>query len=235
MNPCGRQQKVLSDFFELLRRSPRGDGIFNPWWENDTEYDLDTSAPDTRRRNLRHYILERKDVARHLLLAEAMGYQGGHFTGIPMTSERILLGGLKERGLLPAHVVATIRPERTSRPDLKPRGFTEPTATIVWTEILRAGDPADFILWNAFPWHPYDPRRGPLSNRTPTVAEIREGAGILRARIDMARVETSATLGKKARRLTDEMGIGTCNLRHPASGGASRFRRQFFRYVNATR
>jgi hypothetical protein len=54
-----------------------------------------------------------------------------------------------------------------------PHGFSEPTATIIWSTPLRLGMAADhFVLWNAFPWHSFDARRGMLSNRTPTNAEL---------------------------------------------------------------
>ena len=47
-------------------------------------------------------------------------------------------------------------------------GFTEPTATIVWkqmVDVLRVS-PTNFVLWNAFPFHPYSENKI-LSNRKP--------------------------------------------------------------------
>ena len=45
----------------------------------------------------------------------------------------------------------------------------EPTCTVVWKSVCEAGlDPRMVILWNAFPWHPYKPEKGMLSNRTPS-------------------------------------------------------------------
>lgn len=221
----------LKSFIELLRDAPSTKGVFNPWWEEDHENDISDRAPGIRRRQLFHYILERKERARHLVLAEAMGYQGGHFTGIPMTSERILLGKMEEKGISPGHVLTTVRPQRTSGPDVKPDGFSEPTATIVWGELVKK-EPRDYILWNAFPWHPYNPAIGFLSNRPPASAELLTGIVPLRALLNLTRVKTVLTLGTAAKKLTDTMGIEANHLRHPASGGAARFREQFGRYIS---
>ncbi|MHB8109058.1 MAG: uracil-DNA glycosylase [Syntrophorhabdaceae bacterium] len=228
-------KKGLKDFIELLRDSPSAKAVFNPWWETDREHDINDRAPGIRRSQLFHYILERGESARYLLLAEAMGYQGGHFTGIPMTSERMLLGKMKGRGICPGHVLTSARPQRTSRPDLKPDGFSEPTATIVWGEIIKRGDPRDFILWNAFPWHPYDFATGFLSNRSPTTAELTQGVAPLMALLNMTRVKSIAALGIAAKKLADIMGIEAHHLRHSASGGASLFREEFDQYISRLR
>ena len=66
-------------------------GVFNPWREYAPAYDIGPQAPDIRSANLRRY-LELRQQAHYLFIAEALGYQGGHFSGIAITSERILLG-----------------------------------------------------------------------------------------------------------------------------------------------
>src|SRR5215469_10596455 len=78
-------------FIRLLKRSPAG-AVFNPWWEVDGQNDIGRIAPIVRRRQLSAYLQQRLGHAKIAIIGEALGYRGGHFTGIPMTSERILLG-----------------------------------------------------------------------------------------------------------------------------------------------
>ncbi len=204
----------------------RSAAVFNPWGESDPLNDLDLQGPAIRRRQLTAYLQERIGRAKILLVAEAIGYQGGHFSGIPMTSERLLLGGLRRKGIEPQDVFH-ISPQRTSAPAVKPEGFAEPTATIVWGFFKDAGlDPRSVVLWNAFPWHPYDPDKGLLSNRTPSDAELVAGHMVLRQMIDLGQFETLIAVGRKSAAQLAELGIAACEVRHPANGGAGKFRSQ---------
>jgi hypothetical protein len=216
-------------FMKLLKDSPAGP-VFNPWHHRDPLHDAAPGAPAIRRTQLASYIEERQK-ATVILLAEALGYQGGHFSGIPMTSERLLLGHLRHKGLEPGMVFAG-QPRRTSRVDVKADGFTEPTATIVWGAMHDLGvDPRDVILWNAFPWHPYKPGKGLLSNRTPTDDEVMLGRPVLMALSAYAPQARILAVGQKSAGLLAAMGITAPALRHPANGGAGQFRAQFARVV----
>ncbi|HEX3420068.1 MAG TPA: uracil-DNA glycosylase [Candidatus Udaeobacter sp.] len=153
-------RKQLDNFVQLLKASPFG-AVFNPWWQIDEENDIGRIAPSIRRQQLRGYMQERLERVNLVVIGEALGYRGGHFSGIPMTSERMLLR--KQQ-----NIVAGIKPRRTSKPGVCSDGFSEPTATIVWDALLKIGVlPNEFVLWNAFPWHSFDLRRGLLSNRAP--------------------------------------------------------------------
>src|SRR6478752_7718373 len=83
-------RKQLDKFLRLLKASPSG-AVFNPWWQIDEENDIGPTAPAIRRKQLRSYLQERLANARFAIVGEALGYRGGHFSGIPMTSERLLL------------------------------------------------------------------------------------------------------------------------------------------------
>src|SRR6266481_8640720 len=84
-------RKQLDKFLRLLRASPSG-AVFNPWWQIDEENDIGPHSPAIRRKHLTVYFRERLGKARLAIVGEALGYRGGHFSGIPMTSERMLLG-----------------------------------------------------------------------------------------------------------------------------------------------
>ncbi|MBQ5344040.1 MAG: uracil-DNA glycosylase, partial [Acidaminococcaceae bacterium] len=71
-----------------MYRAPR---VFNPWREYEPGLDIGPEAPQIRYGNLQRY-LELRCNAHYLFIAEGLGYQGGRFSGMAMTSERILLG-----------------------------------------------------------------------------------------------------------------------------------------------
>ena len=214
----------LDRFLRLLKKSPSG-AVFNPWWEVDAQNDIGPNAPVIRRKQLSLYLRERLENARLAIIGEALGYRGGHFSGIPMTSERMLLG--KQPIIL-----AGIKPRRTSKPNICGDGFSEPTATIVWGALLKTGVLQDeFVLWNAFPWHPFDPRRGLLSNRMPNKSEQLSGRPVLKAFLELFPCEQVVALGKIAAAQLKELGVAAHCIRHPASGGAKLFRQQIARVV----
>ena len=218
----------ISRFISRLTESPSPDDVFNPWGDVDEDNDMGPQSPDIRRKHLRHFLEFRLETVKHLIIGEAVGYQGGHFSGIPMTSERILLGFQKERGIHPEDILPGLKPRRTSKSDRMPLGFSEPTATIVWGTILNSGSKPDrFVVWNAFPWHPYDPEKGMLSNRKPKTKEMVRCMSILKTFVNLFPDTTVIAMGKVAEEWLGRLGIRCHPVRHPARGGAKAFRRQF--------
>ena len=206
--------------------------VFNPWSSRDSRHDATTAAPEIRARQLKAYLLERLETARLLLVAEAAGYQGAKFSGIAMTSERILLGHLAARGIAP-HAVLAIPAERSSGAAIKPQGFNEPTATVVWGTLLGAGvDSRAWVNWNAFACHPHRPGE-PLSNRTPTRGELQAGQAILRRFLDLFPRAAVVALGRHADHALDLLEVSHRAVRHPSMGGAARFRAEILEIVGA--
>lgn len=211
------------DRFVAQLRAFSAPNVFNPWADFDPLHDASRAAPAIRGHQLAAYLSERASRARLLLVAEAAGYQGAKFSGIAMTSERILLGHLAARGIAPRDVIR-LPPERTSRPVEKPLGFNEPTATVVWSTLLGAGiDPRDWVNWNAFACHPHRPGE-PLSNRTPTRTELEAGRALLRCFLQLYPRTEVVALGRHAAHSLGLLEVPHRAVRHPSMGGAARFR-----------
>ena len=204
-----REMHKIKLFIEDLS-SYHSKNVFNPWGDFDPDYDI--SASRTIRRNqLSQYLIQRLESARILVIAEACGYQGGHFTGIAMTCERMILN---------------FHPTITSKMILgkKGKGFNEPTDTIVWNSILNCGlSPTDFILWNIFPFHPYKKNKM-LSNRTPSDKELEIGLEYTRKLLKLTGPLPIYAVGKKSEHTLQNAGFKVTGLRHPANGGATLFR-----------
>ena len=227
--------KLLDSFLHLLKKSPAG-AVFNPWWQVDEQNDAARIAPAIRRNQLRAYLQKGLGKVKLTIIGEALGYRGGHFTGIPMTSERILLGKKKDSGIHPEQVFSGIQPRQTSKPEKYQDGFSEPTATIVWGTLLKLGlKPEQFVLWNAFPWHSFDPHRGLLSNRMPNKAEQQAGRPVLMAFLKLFPCKEMVALGKIAAAQLEQLGVNAHCIRHPASGGAKLFREQIAKIAKGLR
>lgn len=197
--------------------------VFNPWSEHDADADASRRAPQIRADQLSRYLAERVAHADLLLIAEAAGYQGAKFSGCAMTSERMLLGHLHAKGINPQDILSGPI-VRTSRSSLRPLGFNEPTATVVWSTLLGAGlAPRSWVNWNAFAFHPH--REGDrLSNRTPGNAELHAASDCLRAFLEIFPRCTVVAVGAQCARTLDSFGVAYSAVRHPSMGGATRFR-----------
>ena len=225
---------AIGNFLTLLKDSPPG-AVFNPWWQADDKNDIGENALGIRRKQLRAYLGDRLGKVRLAIVGEALGYRGGHFTGIPMTSERILLGRNKNVGIGAKQFFSDIVACRTSKQEICRDGFSEPTATIVWSSLLKLGiKPTEFVLWNAFPWHSFDPDERLLSNRTPTRSERAAGLPVLKAFLKLFPCDQVVALGRIATAQLEATDVDASRLRgirHPASGGAKLFRKQIAEVV----
>ena len=197
-----------SGFFRSLSRVS-GPHTFNPWTDYDASTDISSSAPRERRERLRAHLSKR---ARYILIGEAAGYQGCKVSGIPFTSERLLL-----EGTIPRVDIGGRRLSTRARP------WSEPSATTVWGTLRTLECAETTLLWNAYPWHPHRPGVA-QSNRTPTPAERRSGVPVLEALLAAFPGVRCFAVGRNAEASLAEVGVAATPLRHPSMGGAPAFR-----------
>jgi len=206
---------ALDEFLSALR-GPAPVGLFNPWIDSDVTTDIGLDAVPARTRRLSAHLAGNIS---YLLIGEAAGYQGCKVSGIPFTSERLILEGQIPRIAVP--------PGRLSS---RTRPWSEPSATTVWKTLHALGIAAQTALWNACPWHPCRPDV-PHSNRTPTSAERQAGKPALDALLRLLPEVRIFAVGRNAESSLAELGVSAIPLRHPSMGGAREFSLQLQRAV----
>ena len=169
-----------------------------------------------RRENLRLYLRALAGRgASVLLLLEAPGYRGCRLTGVPVTSRKVLLGGIPELKLFG---------RESGYQDVSDPGFErvygEQSATILWSTLAELK--ALPVIWNTYPFHPQKAGQ-PLSNRRPRRAEIELGGYYLRRLLDMWQFEQIIAVGRVAQEALLAQGLDCQMVRHPAHGGKKDF------------
>ena len=197
--------------------------VFNQYATSESEAtsDSETSAAETsaseanaiRRSNLRLY-LDQMTAARPalLLVGEAPGYRGCRLTGVPFTSEAILLDDqIWSFGRQAGYQKTTETTTATK----------EATATMVWSAVAGIWPPP--LMWNAFPFHPHRPGQ-PMSNRRPPKSELLLGAEFLSGLLALFPLTTVAAVGRSAAAALALAGQRDYHkLRHPSHGGKAAF------------
>ena len=162
------------------------------------------------RNNLTLYLKRMCELKpKFLLVGEAPGHKDCRWSGIPFTSEKILVENSffgKEKGY-------------------KVRDFASPeseaTSTIVW-ECLKKVKTVP-LMWNAFPFHPYS-NDNAESNRTPSKKELVIGKEILLKLIEIYGIEEGNIIpvGNKAGEILKDFNT-RFRLTHPSHGGKESF------------
>lgn len=218
---------AASNFVCNLQAFPAMPAVFNPWRDVDPVHDLGARSPEIRSIQLERYLAERTGKARVLLIAEALGYRGGHFSGIAMTSERMLLGNMCDQGIAADDVIlgGGARTSSISR-RIPAAGSTESTATVVWGALKSAGiDTREVVLWNSFAAHPMRGAGMWLTNRKPSDPELLAARPLLEQFLALFPGTQTLAVGNVAKDILDAMGLPVAaKLRHPANGGAMEFR-----------
>ena len=153
-------EKKIDEFIERLSAEQVGNLVENIY-ENEAQ-----------RENLRLYLkLLCKNKPTYMLVGEAPGYKGCGITGIPFTDENEMKNnlGTSQNGYF---LMDESNPQR------------ENSAGIIWQAIRAKGGNQIPLLWNAYPYHPFE-KSGKDSNRKPNAAELQVGKKYLEELIDI--------------------------------------------------
>jgi uracil-DNA glycosylase len=183
--------------------------MFNPWSQN-CETETEPQAFIARKERLKAHLL--CSETKLLIIGEAPGYQGCRYSGVAFTSERLLMEGQIPR----------LRYLKGNRLTDRRLPWSEPSATIVWKGLKEHELENETVLFNSVPWHPMG--ECAHSNRTPTSEEQKVGNYYLKMFLSLYENVTIAALGKVASNNLTTLGVAHTALRHPANGGATKFR-----------
>jgi len=204
-----QKQHLIDRFVEAVSQ-PSYPSMHNPWRDR-CHTDLDSAAAEIRQGRLRNHLLTPNPQL--LIIGEAPGYQGCRYSGLAFTSERLLMERVIPRmsGLDGGRITDRQKP------------WSEPSATIVWKALYEKGLARSTVLFNAVPWHP-EGKRGIHSNRTPTTEEKQHGLQYLKDLLEIYPGVPVAALGNTASETLAALEVKHTKLRHPANGGATKFR-----------
>lgn len=200
----------IAEFLQLLAKVPSGAGQFDPWQSTSHDDACSEAAASRRDRLRRHLTAERVDF---LAIGECPGYAGARVSGMAFTSEALLLDGAIPRVAVNARLTTRHLP------------WSEPSARIMWEILYRHGIAETTLLWNVAPVHAHRPGE-PLSNRTPTAAEIEAGRPLVECLVRHHPQARVLAIGGKSAALLGRMGIEHVALRHPAYGGKPELEKQ---------
>lgn len=225
------RHNLAAAFVKMVSDHATPENVINPWKDYVDGYDIGPQAVEIRRDHLLRYLTPRTCVARFILIAEAVGYQGARFSGVPLTSERMVTGN--HPFVKPPMIFGGGPGVRTSLPNLPKLnrmqaayGFSEPTASIVWKAVLASGQwaPTDFIFWNIYPFHPFKSRQDMMTNRTPTSAELSVGMRVAKELFNLSPGAEIVAIGRKAAETLMLHHVNHLSVPHPANGRANLFR-----------
>lgn len=195
------------------------------------------AANAIRRDNLRNYLICMAHISPNIvLIGEAPGFRGCRLTGVPFTSEYLLL----DRDLNEWMTSQATREEATGtaynwpcfqKTEENASPSKEATATIVWETLIKLD--CYPLLWNAFPFHPHKPEI-PNSNRRPGVYELAIGGPLLKELLSLFEPVTIIAVGRTAARSLQKLGLEAEPVRHPAHGGKVDFVRGMTELVSSS-
>jgi hypothetical protein len=192
--------------------------VFNPWGECDPIDRMQSPAEARLSRLAQHF-----DVSpRFILVGEAPGFKGCHFSGIPFADEKLILDREVPR-VTAAGRLTTL-----------PSPLSEDSSKRVWQVLKELKIEDSVVLWNAFPWHPHYPGH-PCLNRTSAAEELRRGLSVLREVRALFPEAKMIPVGNRAEDALKKLCVALPRVPHPANrrGGMAPFRNELRARVEA--
>lgn len=208
---------AISAFIDRLAKTPPPPDACNMYFEPGEPSDI-------RKNNLRLYLEEmQRRKPDSLIVGEAPGYQGHRWSGVSFCSEYIILNGVPKAGMFGR--------EKGYRKTAEwEKVWKEPSATIVWGALAEVKNLP--LIWAAYPFHPFK-GDNQFTNRTPRNEELKLGESFLRELIQIFKIKRIIAVGNKAELTLTNLGYTVPKIRHPANGGATKFREGIRKYFNA--
>jgi uracil-DNA glycosylase len=199
--------KKLEEFIEELALTEVTPNVYN-------QYSYECVENKIRRENLHIYLKKMHKLKPEIMLVgEAPGYRGCRLTGVPFTSEHLLMNNMKGLELFGREAGYKLAVE-------KDKLLKEATATIIWETLIKHEIMA--LAWNAFPFHPHKKDDGE-SNRAPLNKELLIGEKPLLKMLEMFNIKKVVAVGNKAEQTLNKLNISCHKVRHPAQGGKNDF------------
>lgn len=201
---------MIQEIIERLGSASTDADAFN-------QYALDGNINNRiRRSNLKNYLDIMLDISpKYMIVMEAPGYRGCRLTGVPVTSRRILLEGIRSLKLF-----GTEQGFQNVDDDGFENIYGEQSATIVWSTL--ANIQCIPLIWNTYPFHPHR-RDQPRTNRRPRKSETRVGINFIAQLLTIFQCRTIIAVGNVAHETLSKNQLACEKVRHPAQGGKNDF------------
>ncbi len=214
VNVRNRQQRTFFTFSmnnQKINRFIQRLGKPMPSSTVDNFYHKSSEGYFLKRKNLRIYLHKMIELQpKIILVGEAPGYKGCKLTGVPFSSERLMLEEQLPFGQSIGYKLLAQMRKPTS----------ESSATILWQTIWKAGITP--LCWNAFPFHPHHHEQ-PNSNRKPTKEERIAGSYFLKRIIHLYKPDKVVAVGQSATDALELLKMEHQHIRHPSYGGKRDF------------
>ena len=192
--------------------------LLNPYFEP-VDVDIDNDMPARRRLYLENHIARCEPTL--ILVTDTLTYYGSRQTGVPLTSEWLVINNRIPRvPLTPKNLPPGGRLTNTDQP------FNEPGASAIWQSLTLNNLADRTICWPVLPLQPYRADTG--HNRMPTKEEMELGLRWLDMLIQFSGQAEVITIGSRVRDLFSKHKMPyRCALKQPSRGGITEYNQVF--------